>query len=132
MIIIRFYPHDNYINNNDCYLAYSNLNNNYFDIIDNLFCSNSFLYIIKEILPDINDNTILSNIYEIISESIKVKNYKTDYYDWIYERIEKNKIKEFNIDIANEIIKIIFKKLNSKSKLHLVIDNSNKNGGKLI
>lgn len=116
----------NMLNNNDFdFLAYEKINTNFFEIIDNLFCSNEFLNIIENKLDEIINYKVLSNIYEIICESIKIKEMTSNYDDWIYERISDNKIKEFDLKKANNLILKIFKKLNNK-KLRLIVNNKNK------
>ena len=121
--ILNKIKNDNYLEPESCYLYYKSLDTNYFQIIDNLICNNEFVDIICNIKENIDDKQILLNIYEILTESIKIKEYLSDDYEWIYDRLDKNLIKDYKIEKAKELLKIIYQKMNQKRNLKLIINN---------
>ena len=119
--ILKSIEFDDYLKEKNYFLYNLDISKNYFSIVDNLFCNNDFLHISKEIIKKTNNYNILNNIYEIILESINVKENKVE-YEWVYDRISKEKIDEFDLNEAKKVLNEIYRKLNTR-KLKLVVNN---------
>lgn len=87
-------------------------------IINSLYCENRFLDIIENKLLKIDlENNIINNIIDILYASIKIKTKDYTYINGNLGKImlSKKLIKEFNIDKATELIKLLeLKKKNRK------------------
>lgn len=120
--VLEIVKNDNYEDYFNTFLYVNSYNSE--KVIRGLYCENKFLQIIESKLLELHlDENIIENIIHILINSIniKTKNFNNMSDKRIFDRIDQNCIKNFNIEKAEELITLLDEKIKQQKKERKVI-----------